>query len=241
MHRCISISIYIYTNSGLVLCWLKPLFASSKLESPRVPSVMLVLFDSGFCWTSYHSSRQGRYKRVKITGVKHCGWYALHPGWKVNFLFKRQTWEKDTLQDKDVLIEERYLGSPSSNSYGRVDLRVDISSIGKGLYYHHLVAFCLQTDYDDFFEFKAHLEEIGKDVDHGDNGYQRLVEGRMFKVIDWRSIEVQDTISNRGSGPRIAQRYAMLRLKAKAKAKAQAKAKAKSKAKAKAKAKARMA
>ncbi len=98
-----------------------------------------VLYDSDFAWTTYEGTRRGRYRRVKIAGIKHDGWYNLLPSWKVTYLVKRTIWKKASLEAEAVLIEEAFLGSPSSDGYGRVDLRVDIKGIGKGIYYHQLV------------------------------------------------------------------------------------------------------
>ncbi len=80
------------------------------------------------------------------------------------------------------MIEEAFLGSPSSDGYGRVDLRVDIKGIGKGIYYHQLVGFCLQSVYEEYNDFKEYLDSNDLDMDHGEFGFHDEM------AMSWRCV-----------------------------------------------------
>ena len=176
-----------------------------------------VLLQTKWEYKLYSGKRYGRYKQEIWKGHTSEKSVALAPPFESNYVVDHIVYGKPSLGRKaDLTVEKCTIlkGYNDYDSYGRRDLRIDIPTYPKSLYFHMLVLFCLHPrKFATWAKFLQWLKDERYDVDHGKFGFMKLKKGKFVKIIDHKSIRPLYLRLNRGQGKSVQRLYDQLEVK----------------------------
>jgi hypothetical protein len=133
-----------------------------------------------------------------------------------NLKLEHAVWSKPHEKGKVSKRMSRLCGTANKSKDGRPDIRVTLPAPFGQVYLHILAWFFLHNDgqFKSWSAFRRKCLTQSWDIDHGERGTLRRVDGKLRRVLDVHSLVLTDSSPNRGQGESIRQLYSKIRSKA---------------------------